>query len=119
MPNNNPAIRKGERGEGIRLIQQGLIELGYPMPVSTKKYGSPDGIYGSETKAGVFKFQSDKGLGRDGSVGRNTMHKLDKLLPTTGKPLPAFELEGLTQSPAESFDELAGRAVLIEFFAYW
>ena len=36
-----------------------------------------------------------------------------------GKPLPAFELKGLTQSPAESFDELAGRAVLIEFFAYW
>ena len=36
-----------------------------------------------------------------------------------GKQLPAFELEGLSQSKASSFDELAGRAVLIEFFAYW
>jgi len=36
-----------------------------------------------------------------------------------GKPLPAFDLEGLSQSEASSFDELAGRAVLIEFFAYW
>ena len=36
-----------------------------------------------------------------------------------GKPLPTVELEGLTQSPAGSFEELAGRAVLIEFFAYW
>ncbi len=36
-----------------------------------------------------------------------------------GKPLPAVELEGLTQSPANRFEELSGRAVLIEFFAYW
>lgn len=36
-----------------------------------------------------------------------------------GKPLPSVELEGLAQSPAEAFGELAGRAVLIEFFAYW
>jgi hypothetical protein len=36
-----------------------------------------------------------------------------------GRAMPAVELEGLTQSPAESYEELAGRAVLIEFFAYW
>jgi hypothetical protein len=36
-----------------------------------------------------------------------------------GKQLPAFELEGLSQSEASSFDEFVGRAVLIEFFAYW
>ncbi len=36
-----------------------------------------------------------------------------------GKPLPAFELEGFTQSPAASFEELTGRVVLVEFFAYW
>ncbi len=36
-----------------------------------------------------------------------------------GRAMPAFELEGLTQSPAASYEELAGRAVLIEFFAYW
>jgi hypothetical protein len=28
-------------------------------------------------------------------------------------------LQGFTQTPAKSFDEFVGRAVLIEFFAYW
>ena len=39
-----------------------------------------------------------------------------------GSKLPApivGGLEGFTQTPAKSFDEFAGRAVLIEFFAYW
>ncbi len=36
-----------------------------------------------------------------------------------GKALPKAELEDFTQSPAASLDELAGRAILIEFFAYW
>ena len=85
---NNPAIYRGERGEGIRLIQQGLIDLGYAMPTTTRRYGSPDGIFGGETKAKVMKFQTDNRLGRDGAVGRNTMHKLEKLLPSTAKPLP-------------------------------
>ena len=86
--NNNPALRKGQRGEGIRLIQQGLIELGYPMPISTRKYATPDGIYGSEVKKKVREFQAAHGLGGDGIVGRNTMHKLDALLRTPALPLP-------------------------------
>jgi len=36
-----------------------------------------------------------------------------------GQELPEFALEGLTQTPAENFDEFTGRLVLIEFFAYW
>jgi hypothetical protein len=36
-----------------------------------------------------------------------------------GKPLPTVELEDLTQSPAKNYEELAGRAILIEFFAFW
>jgi hypothetical protein len=36
-----------------------------------------------------------------------------------GTKLPAVELEGYTQTPAKSFEEFTGRAVLIEFFAYW
>ena len=36
-----------------------------------------------------------------------------------GKPLPAVELEGLSQCEASTFEELAGQAVLLEFFAYW
>lgn len=36
-----------------------------------------------------------------------------------GQPLPEFTLEGLSQTPAESYEEFTGRLVLIEFFAYW
>ncbi len=36
-----------------------------------------------------------------------------------GGQLPAVELEGFAQTKAKSFDDYAGRAVLIEFFAYW
>ena len=36
-----------------------------------------------------------------------------------GSSLPEIELEGYTQTEAKSYDDLLGRAVLIEFFAYW
>ena len=36
-----------------------------------------------------------------------------------GKPLPASELVDFSQTAAKSFDDYAGRLVLIEFFAYW
>ncbi|MFT4647175.1 MAG: hypothetical protein ACI9X4_000382 [Glaciecola sp.] len=41
------------------------------------------------------------------------------LADNIGKPLPESQIEGFTQSPATSLDELTGRAILIEFFAYW
>jgi hypothetical protein len=36
-----------------------------------------------------------------------------------GSQLPPVELEGYTNTKATSFDDLLGRTVLIEFFAYW
>ena len=36
-----------------------------------------------------------------------------------GQELPPVVLEGLSQTPATSFEEFTGRLVLIEFFAYW
>lgn len=36
-----------------------------------------------------------------------------------GSKLPEVELEGFSQTPAKSFEDYTGRAVLIEFFAYW
>ncbi len=36
-----------------------------------------------------------------------------------GSSLPPVELEGFTQTKASSFDDFLGRAVLLEFFAYW
>ena len=36
-----------------------------------------------------------------------------------GSKLPEIELEGFANTPAKSFDDFMGRAVLIEFFAFW
>lgn len=36
-----------------------------------------------------------------------------------GTTVSGVELEAFAQTGAESFDDLMGRAVLIEFFAYW
>lgn len=38
---------------------------------------------------------------------------------SVGKTLPKVDLEGFSQTEAKSFADLAGRTVLIEFFAFW
>ncbi len=86
---NNPPIRYGNRGNAVRIIQQSMIDLGIsPMTNSIKKYGSPDGIYGNETKLAIKKYQGNKGLTSDGVVGQNTMRALDTDLPSGGPKLP-------------------------------
>jgi hypothetical protein len=36
-----------------------------------------------------------------------------------GLPLPQFDVDGLTQTPAKSFDDFVGRTVLIEYFGLY
>jgi hypothetical protein len=36
-----------------------------------------------------------------------------------GSKMPVVELEGYANTPAKTYDEFMGRAVLIEFFAFW
>jgi peptidoglycan hydrolase-like protein with peptidoglycan-binding domain len=99
--NNRSPMRQGERGRAVQTLQKALIDLGFPMPISTRRYGTPDGIYGSETAATVRKFQQKYGLKVDGIVGRNTMSQLDRLFrreePICGVPLgnlKAFRRQG-------------------------
>ena len=50
-------IRRRDKGEKVRTLQQGLIRLGYDLgPLGA------DGDFGSKTEAAVRLFQSDKGL---------------------------------------------------------
>lgn len=79
--NNSPPMRPGSRGPGVAAVQQGLIDLGFPMPLSIRRFGVPDGIFGGETTSAVQAFQRQQSLNPDGSVGKNTMAKLDALLP--------------------------------------
>lgn len=93
---NKPPMGRGECGEPVRLVQQALMDLGFAMPISTRKFGSPDGVYGNETVAKVREFQTKYKLGLDGVVGRQTMAKLDELLPRAGNPLPPLPRHGFT-----------------------
>src|SRR5262245_45887049 len=86
--NNSPPLRAGETGEAVRLLQQALIDLGSPMPISVQRFGSPDGIYGDETATRVREFQRKNRLSVDGIAGHDTLGKLDALLPNPAPPLP-------------------------------
>ncbi len=93
---DRPTLGLGEHGEATRLVQQALIDLGFDLPISTRKFGSPDGIYGHETVAKVREFQAKSHLHVDGISGRHTLEKLDELLPTAGSPLPPLPVSGFT-----------------------
>lgn len=99
---NAPALRRGASGEAVRILQQALIDDGFPLPKSLKKYGTPDGVFGAETKATVIKFQQKHSLKPDGVVGLKTMQKLDELFPDwVPAPPPVFpttyQVPGLRQ----------------------
>lgn len=60
-----------------KAIQQRLKELGYYQ-------GSIDGIYGTQTRNAVIKFQKDYGLTADGIVGPKTLRMLGLNSSSTG-----------------------------------
>jgi len=83
---NKPPLRRGARGHGVMLLQGALMDLGYAFPISTRKTGKPDGIYGKETRDNVEQFQGDSnGLTEDGVAGANTLAALDKKLIAKAK----------------------------------
>jgi peptidoglycan hydrolase-like protein with peptidoglycan-binding domain len=78
---NRPALKIGSRGNGVIILQQALIDLGFAMPRSTHGGDSlPDGIFGVETDQVVKRFQQRTGLAADGAAGRLTFQKLEEAL---------------------------------------
>ncbi len=72
-------LKHGSKGRHIHLVQMALIELGFPLPNSTKSESfSPDGDFGVETADAVRKFQASTGCKVDGIIGPETMGFLDK-----------------------------------------
>lgn len=63
-----PVLRKGSKGEWVKILQGRLVVNGYKLAV--------DGIYGEKTRIAVLMYQEDKGLQVDGIVGKNTWAKL-------------------------------------------
>lgn len=69
-PTEIVTLRKGDKNESVRALQQRLIELKY------LKEGAADGNFGSGTKKAVQQFQQNNGLAPDGVAGRDTQLKL-------------------------------------------
>lgn len=69
-PTEVKTLRKGMKGEEVRLMQQRLVELRY------LKEGDVDGNYGRGTVNAVKRFQQSNGLAPDGAAGRETLKKL-------------------------------------------
>jgi hypothetical protein len=118
---SSPPMRIGETGKAVEIIQQALMDLGFQMPVSTRKKGKPDGIFASETQTVVQKFQIQYGLlnkyGKpDGIVGRKTLGKLDELF--SGTVIPPIIVKPFvcpaTFHKATSFDEYVNLVVCAE-----
>lgn len=73
--------RMGDRGEGVKIIQQALANYGYYT-------GNVDGIFGTMTKKAVMSFQKDGALAVDGIVGAATMNVLFGANPPTNTKAP-------------------------------
>jgi peptidoglycan hydrolase-like protein with peptidoglycan-binding domain len=78
--------------EAVRRIQRGLVALGLQLPKSFPNGASqpPDGAYGQETFNAVIKFQKTQFPTQpgewDGRCGKNTLLRMDSLLPVNGTP---------------------------------
>lgn len=69
-----PVLRKGDRGDEVKDLQERLNALGYDC-------GEADGVFGTRTKNAVVRFQTSNGLDPDGIVGRKTWAVLDNAQP--------------------------------------
>lgn len=80
--------------DAVQRIQHALVALGFPLPLSFRSGPAqpPDGNYGQETFRAVMKFQQREFPRQpgewDGRVGKNTLEKMDSLLPARGAPAP-------------------------------
>lgn len=69
-------LKRGAKGDEVKKLQEDLITLGYSELM--EPYGV-DGSFGKATETAVRTFQKDNGLVVDGSVGRATQAKIDRL----------------------------------------
>ena len=69
-----PVLRKGDKGDDVKELQERLNDLGYDC-------GLADGAFGTRTKNAVVRFQADHNLDPDGVVGSRTWAALDSITP--------------------------------------
>ena len=93
-----PSVTKGpphDDPDAVRRIQKALVHFGYKMPLSFPQgpTGPADGVFGSETFNTVMAFQKREFPSFsewDGRVGKNTLTRMDQLLPGKLAQGPSF-----------------------------
>ncbi len=86
-------LYNGCRGEGVRAMQQALINLGY-------LHGNADGIFGIQTEEAVRAFQRSNGLTADGLAGTRTLSALGSA--QNSGSAPAAEAAAPAAAPAQA-----------------
>ena len=64
-----PTLRRGDKGNIVKLLQEQLTKIGYDV-------NGVDGVYGSGCVEGVKKFQKDNKLEVDGIFGKKSWEKI-------------------------------------------
>ena len=103
-----PTLRKGSKGEYVKILQQKLVDLGYNIGKS-----GVDGDFGSATLAAVKAFQKDRGLKVDGVVGEKTWEALNG---SSAKPQQLYTVitKGLTKAVADEIVSKYGGTITAE-----
>ena len=101
-----PTLRRGNKGEYVRILQTLLLENGYGLP----KYGA-DGDFGSETENAVKKYQRENGLKVDGIAGPATW---GKLLEQNVTVTYSFIANGITKSMADELKKICDKGIITE-----
>ncbi len=78
----NRTLQAGSTGEGVRRVQQALIDMGYANPETMRL-----GTFDAETARAVRRFQRDAGLESDAVVGGETLGALAATAPPPGRTL--------------------------------
>lgn len=94
-----PVLKKGDKGEKVKELQNILLRLGYSLP----KYGA-DGSFGKETKTAVEQLQRDWGIPVSGIVDEQTW---ERLLTTPEKP--KFYTVTITRLLEDKADEIIAK----------
>lgn len=74
-----PPLTKGAKGDGVKALQNALLDLGFGMP------SGADGAFGTELKRAIEGFQSSQALPVTGELDAKTLKALDAIAPAAGK----------------------------------
>lgn len=110
---NERILQSGASGTAVTLIQQALIDAGFPLP----RFGA-DGIFGNETRQALMDFQRSSSLVVDGKLGPATMSALDALFsggtpPTPVTPQPATPPNITTETVKAAPDGTANTRTIV------